>query len=90
MRLLLIAALLPTMAFAAEPATPPAKPALGEAGQKLMAADTDGDGSWSKAEWTAAGRREQGFQMLDADRNGLVTRVELRDGLTKLRERRSR
>lgn len=88
MRLFLLAALLPAAALAAEPGQPPAP--TGAAAEKLLAADTDGDGSWSKAEWTAAGRRERGFDMLDADRNGLLTRAELRDGLTKLRERRGR
>lgn len=89
MRLILIAALLPVAAIASEPAAPPAMAANGAA-EKLIAADTDGDGSWSKAEWTAAGRRERGFKMFDTDRNGLLTRAELRDGLTRLRERRAK
>lgn len=66
--------------------TPPAGGA--EARAKLLAADTNKDGRWSKAEWTAAGRRERGFDFLDADKDGLVSQAELKAGMAKVQARR--
>jgi hypothetical protein len=55
------------------------------AGQKLMAADANKDGKWSKEEWLAAGRREMGFNLLDADKDGFVSRTELAEGIKRMR-----
>jgi hypothetical protein len=74
----------------AAPAGAPAAPAgANEARAKLIAADTNKDGKWDKAEWLAAGRRESGFQMLDADTDGFVSQAELKDGMAKMQARRA-
>ncbi len=89
MRLILVAALLAAPAFAQEPPAAadaaPAPAAQSPAAQRLMAADTNKDGKWSKEEWLAAGRREQGFNMLDADKDGFVSRPELAEGMKRMR-----
>lgn len=68
-------------AFAQTP--PPAAPATPR--ERLMAADANKDGKWSKAEWLAAGRREMGFAMIDADKDGFVTQPELAEGMKRMR-----
>jgi hypothetical protein len=72
----------------AAPSPPPANAAAGDARARLMAADANKDGKWDKAEWLAGGRRERGFQMLDADSDGFVTQAELKDGMAKMQARR--
>lgn len=69
----------------AAPAAPAAGPGQSPAAQRLMAADTNKDGKWSKDEWLAAGRREMGFMMLDANKDGFVTREELMEGMQRMR-----
>jgi hypothetical protein len=76
------AVLLAAVPTSAQPAPAPAQ---SPARERLMAADADKDGRWSKAEWLAAGRREMGFAMLDADKDGFVTRPELADGMKRMR-----
>ena len=49
-----------------------------------MAADANKDGKWSKEEWLAAGRREMGFAMIDADKDGFVTQPELMEGMKRM------
>lgn len=77
MRLFLALALLATPALAqpAAPATPR---------ERLIAADANKDGKWSKDEWLAAGRREMGFAMIDADKDGFVTQPELMEGMKRM------
>lgn len=86
MPMLLLASLLAAVTPA--PA-PPAPAARADAIARLFAADADQDGQWSKAEWTAAGRRERGFSFLDADKDGQLTQAELRAGMERLRARRA-
>lgn len=78
MRLLLALALLAaTPAFAQD--TPPSTPR-----ERLIAADANKDGKWNKQEWLAAGRREMGFAMLDADKDNFVTQQELMEGMKRM------
>ena len=44
----------------------------------FAATDTNKDGALSLQEWTAAGRKERGFKMIDADRDGKLTPAELK------------
>lgn len=78
MRLFLALALLAVTPALAQN-TPPSTPR-----QRLIAADTNKDGKWSKAEWLAAGRREMGFAMIDADKDGFVTQPELMEGMKRM------
>lgn len=88
-RIAICAAVSATSAAAQTPAPAAAAPAGADARARLMAADADKDGKWSKAEWLAAGRREQGFAFVDADGDGLVTQAELRTGMEKAQAMRS-
>jgi EF hand len=89
MRLLafiLITGLVATSALAQTAPAPAAPaPAQSAAGQRLMAADADKDGKWSKDEWLAAGRKEMGFNLIDADKDGFVSRAELAEGMKRMR-----
>jgi len=53
-----------------------------------MAADLDGDGKISRAEWIAAAvsRAEAAFARLDADEDGFITPEEVRRGAQQMRE----
>jgi Ca2+-binding EF-hand superfamily protein len=50
----------------------------GRGGDRLKAADTNGDGMISREEAKALPRLAKHFDQLDADRNGQVTREEMR------------
>ena len=58
------------------PPRQPQTPEQIEAAFKAM--DTNKDGSISKEEWTAAGRREQGFARFDANGDGKITLEEMK------------
>lgn len=51
---------------------------------KLIAMDTDKDGRWSLDEWLAGGRKQRGFQFMDADRDGYLSAAEIRAARTKV------
>ena len=51
--------------------------------------DANQDGMISRAEWLAAGFREQGFAIMDSDRNGNLSPQELKQGRTRLEDRRT-
>ncbi|MEN9932404.1 MAG: hypothetical protein RIS17_977 [Pseudomonadota bacterium] len=80
MRLLAISLLIAAPALAQTPA--PAAPAGTR--ERLIAADANKDGKWSKEEWLAAGRREMGFNLLDADKDGFVSQPELMEGMKRM------
>lgn len=72
---------------------PPVVPQEGTSrtpGAALVAMDTNGDASIDKAEWTAAGRRDRGFTMLDANKDGKLTTAEIKAVMAKFRSRRAR
>lgn len=92
MRFLITAALIAVSAsgaLAQTTVTPEQKAKAEAAAKALAAADANKDGKWDKAEWLAAGRRERGFQMLDADSDGFVSQAELKDGMAKMQARRA-
>jgi Ca2+-binding EF-hand superfamily protein len=61
-----------------------ASPDKAEKAKEMFAkTDANQDGAISLEEWTAAGRRERGFQMIDADHDGKVTPDELRAAAAK-------
>lgn len=94
MRTSLAFALLGTSAGAAAQInlTPPsassAPGSLDERMQKLLAADANHDGKWSRDEWLAAGRRAQGFDYLDTNKDGFVDKAELQAGMARRRNNR--
>lgn len=82
MRTLILAAAL-TLAATAGVAQPAAPPALATI---FKAWDTDGDGAVSKAEWVAAGRPAERFDLIDADKDGKVTMAEVVQGIARQRQ----
>ncbi|MBL8773132.1 MAG: EF-hand domain-containing protein [Phenylobacterium sp.] len=49
--------------------------------------DTNGDGAVDKAEWTAAGRQADRFDLIDANKDGKVTAAELEAAMAAMRQR---
>ena len=47
--------------------------------------DTNKDGAVDKAEWVAAGRPAERFDMVDANHDGKITAEELADAMAKMR-----
>ncbi len=91
MRTILAFALLGTAAGAnaqitlTPPSTASGPGTLDDRMQKLLAADANHDGKWSREEWAAAGRRPQGFDYLDTNKDGFVDKAELRAGMARRR-----
>jgi hypothetical protein len=52
----------------------------------IKAWDSDGDGAVSKAEWVAAGRPAERFDVVDADHDGKVTAAELEAAMSKMHQ----
>lgn len=50
--------------------------------------DKNADGVVDKAEWVAAGRKEERFAKVDADGDGKVTVDELKTAMAKMKARR--
>jgi Ni/Co efflux regulator RcnB len=79
-RLVILAALASALAA-------PAAAAQQYTAEQLMKAwDKDRDGVLTKAEWLAAGRKEQGFNFADRDKNGKMTLEELRAGMARAKQ----
>ena len=74
-------------AVLAQPAPEKAPPVAG--GKFFDATDTNKDGVLTKDEWLAAGRRPEGFAMMDLNKDGKVTRAEGRAAMQKVMEMRS-
>ncbi len=55
---------------------------------RLTGADTNKDGSYTRTEWLAAGRKAAQFDTLDANKDGLVTQTEIRAGAIALSAKR--
>nr|WP_295105337.1 EF-hand domain-containing protein [uncultured Caulobacter sp.] len=51
--------------------------------------DSNSDGVVDKAEWTGAGRPEDRFAMIDADKDGKITLDEMKAAFEKMRQRRA-
>lgn len=51
--------------------------------------DANSDGVVDKAEWTGAGRPEDRFAMIDADKDGKITLDEMKAAFEKMRQRRA-
>ena len=49
--------------------------------------DKNADGVVDKAEWVAAGRKEERFAMVDTDADGKVTVDELKTAMSKMKAR---
>ena len=49
--------------------------------------DKNGDGAVDRAEWTAAGRPAERFDMVDANKDGKVTAEELAAAMAAMRAR---
>ena len=49
--------------------------------------DTNGDGSVSREEWTAAGRPAERFDIVDANKDGKITAEELAAAMAAMRAR---
>jgi Ca2+-binding EF-hand superfamily protein len=49
--------------------------------------DKNADGAVDKAEWVAAGRKEERFALVDADGDGKVTVDELKTAMSKMKAR---
>lgn len=72
-------------ALAQQPAAPQTKAAA----NGWRAADKNADGVLDKSEWLTAGRKERAFVTIDANKDGKLTREEIRAGREKMRQAKS-
>ena len=85
MRRTLIAAALASLTTLAAGAAMAQMPAPAEI---IKAWDKNADGVVDKAEWVAAGRPEDRFAMVDADKDGKITAEELTTAMARMRANR--
>jgi len=85
MRRILIAAALASLTTLAAGAAMAQMPAPADI---IKAWDKNADGVVDKAEWVAAGRPEDRFALVDADKDGKVTAEELTTAMARMRAAR--
>lgn len=77
-------------ALAQQEGPPPGAPRQMPAPEDVLKRwDTNSDGVVDKAEWTAQGRPEDRFAMMDADKDGKITLAELKTAFEQMRARRA-
>ena len=77
-------------AFAQAPVEPPRGDRAHKMHERLKAADTDGDGKISRAEAAALPRMAKHFDEIDTNKDGLITREELKAHRQHRAEHRSK
>lgn len=84
-----VLALLPGAALAQQQLTDAQREKLQEVGQRVKAADTNGDGTISRAEADAGlPRIAKRFDQLDADHDGQLTAQEMQAAMQRMRAQR--
>jgi hypothetical protein len=78
----MMAAVIAAGGVAAQDASKPAKKF-----PTFVESDKDGDGFLTQAEWDASGRSPKRFSRIDADKDGKVSRAELREATLAARAR---
>lgn len=71
------------------PSNPSPKPHHGEAKQRFLQADSNGDGKLSRDEAQSMPHLAKGFADIDSDRDGYITRDELRAAHQRMKAARA-